>query len=172
MNNWLNTAVQKAYPKDPTSHARIPIVYKHRRERDSFYELPASQHSLLPSSIRELKGRHDCSVRVTRDQKTGEVLAAIIKSRVSDLDLYLPSEPLDCRISVNLEMRYDGDLEGLVSTSRADPRPERNKDRLSYQQGPYTADLTQVTMVNVRIAPLQMMKTAHIFRPRRERGSQ
>jgi polynucleotide 5'-triphosphatase len=124
-------------------------VYLHRRERDRFYELPPSEHSSLPASIRkELHPRHTVKVRVTHDQKTGQLLAKIIKARVADMDLYNPRFPLDCRISVNLEMRYDGDVEALIAgaTTRM---PDRNKDRLSYTQSHYQIDLTQVTVADV-----------------------
>jgi polynucleotide 5'-triphosphatase len=96
-----------------------------------------------------LNPRHTVKVRVSHDQKTGQLLAKIIKTRVADLDLYNPRFPLDCRISVNLEMRYDGDVEGLVSSADSARMPDRNKDRLSYTQSHYQIDLTQVTIADV-----------------------
>jgi len=124
-------------------------LYAHRRERDRFYELPPSAHSSLPACIRaELNPRHTVKVRVSHDQKTGQQLAKIIKARVADLDLYNPRFPLDCRISVNLEMRYDGELEGLIASTENSRMPDRNKDRLSYTQSHYQIDLTQVTVAD------------------------
>lgn len=130
---------------------RVQIVYAHRYERDRFYELPPSAVKNLPGPIREqLNPRHTVKVRVTHDQKTGQQLAKIIKARVADLDVHNPRFPLDCRISVNLEMRYDGDIESLISSSEASSRiPDRNKDRLSYTQSHYQIDLTQVTVADV-----------------------
>jgi polynucleotide 5'-triphosphatase len=78
---------------------------------------------------------------VTHDEKTGQQKpgAKIIKSRVASLDLYNPRFPLDCRISINLEIPYEGDVESLPAGS------VRHKDRLSYTQSHYQIDLTQVT---------------------------
>jgi len=80
-------------------------------------------------------------------KKTNEVLAKIVKARIADLDILLPRQPLDCRISVNLEMRYDGDIDGLAGGGDEAKRPDRNKDRVSYTQSHYQIDLTQVTQV-------------------------
>lgn len=68
-------------------------------------------------------------------------IAKIIKVRVADLEILNPGSPLDCRISINLEMRYDGDLQDLVQTAGS---PDRIKDRLSYKQSHYQVDLTQI----------------------------
>jgi polynucleotide 5'-triphosphatase len=118
---------------------------------DKFFELPPSLHTTLPPAVRaKLNPRHAVKVRVSYDQKTNEVIAKIIKVRLTDLDIFNPSYPLDCRISINLEMRYDGDLEDLIpSTSN----PDRIKDRLSYSQSHYQIDLTQVTqLVSVNVS--------------------
>lgn len=122
-------------------------MYLHRRETDKFYELSSAANASLPPAIRaQLNPRHTVKVRVTHDQKTNQVLAKIIKARVADFDMYNPQSPLDCRISVNLEMRYDGDIEALIAAEGA-RIPDRNKDRLSYTQAHYQIDLTQVTHV-------------------------
>lgn len=91
--------------------------------------------------------RKSVRVRVTHDQKTGEVLGKIIKARVADIDIHFPACPMDCRISVNLEMDWDGPSEELdqLAASQRDRQPNRNKDRLSYTHGHYQVDLTQVT---------------------------
>lgn len=81
---------------------------------------------------------------MTHDQKTQEVLGKIIKARVADLDIHFPELPMDCRISINLEMDWDGSLEELEGIPNPGDNPDRNKDRLSYTQGPYQIDLTQV----------------------------
>lgn len=145
--------MQETHPNNPANatrpRPRIPIVYAHRRETDRFYELPASSHSSLPACIRrQLNPRHPVKVRVTHDQKSGELLAKIIKVRVADLNIFAPQYAVDWRISINFEMRWDGDIEGLQVP--VDSR-ERMKDRLSYRHGEYQIDLTQVTMPDVSV---------------------
>ncbi|RDW89725.1 hypothetical protein BP6252_01757 [Coleophoma cylindrospora] len=149
LNEFLNQQVTETHPENPrqATKKRVPIGYRHRRERDRFFELPASAQAMLPPAIRaELNPRHTVKVRVTHDQKTNQLLAKIVKARVADLDMYCPQSVLDCRISVNLEMRYDGDIEGLIG-GEGTRLPDRNKDRLSYTQSHYQIDLTQVTQV-------------------------
>jgi hypothetical protein len=128
-------------------------VYKHRREIDRFYELPASMNARLPHALQELQSsKGPLKARVTFDQKTGDVLAKIVKARVHDLHLHLPMSPLDCRISVNLEWDWDGPVEEITSNQlpNRDKVPDRNKDRLSYTQGHFQVDLTQVTHATAR----------------------
>jgi hypothetical protein len=97
-----------------------------------------------------MPAKHSVKARLTYDQKTGEHLATIVKARVADIDLCMPHCPLDCRISVNLEMNWEGplqELENLADTAGPNGPPDRRKDRLSYTQGHYQIDLTQVTHV-------------------------
>jgi hypothetical protein len=86
--------------------------------------------------------------RVTYDQKTGQVLNKIIKARVADIDIHMPTNPMDCRLSINLEMDWDGPVEELeqLGPIQNDKSMDRQKDRLSYTQGHYQIDLTQVTV--------------------------
>lgn len=144
LNDFLNAQVRQAHPNNQEAVAknRVEIKYKHSREADSFYTLPPSMHGMIPPALREkLNPRHGVKVRITHDQKTGEPLAKIIKARIIDLDIYSPMTPLDCRISINFEMRFDGDVQDLGEKTSSD----RNKDRLSYTQSMYQIDLTQVT---------------------------
>lgn len=95
-------------------------------------------------------------MRVTyaQDPKEPKILAKIIKARIADIDIYNPQFPLDCRISINFEMRYDGDIEELKAISIDNRIADRNKDRLSYKQSHYQVDLTQVTQVtSVNVNP-------------------
>jgi mRNA capping enzyme, beta chain len=137
-------------PRNP-SHGgrRIQVLYKHRREIDRFFELSPDMQNRLPGAMRHLIGRKNVRVRVTYDQKTREILGKIVKARVADIDLHLPTCHMDCRLSVNLEMDWDGPVEELehMAASRAggERQPDRNKDRLSYTHGHYQIDLTQVT---------------------------
>jgi len=102
----------------------------------------------------QLNPRQTVKVRVSHDQKNGEVIAKIIKARIADLDIYNPASPLDCRISINFEMRYDGDIEELKAVGMDSRAPDRNKDRLSYTQSHYQIDLTQVTQTtSINVSP-------------------
>ncbi|KAL2061189.1 hypothetical protein VTL71DRAFT_7462 [Oculimacula yallundae] len=144
LNDFLNAQVRNAHPQNAEAVAknRVEIKYRHSREADTFYTLPTSMHHIIPPVLKEqLNPRHGVKVRVTHDQKTGQPLAKIIKARIIDLDIYSPLTPLDCRISINFEMRFDGDIQELGEKSGAD----RNKDRLSYTQSMYQIDLTQVS---------------------------
>lgn len=146
MNNFLNEAVKASMPT--TDATRIPLSYAHKKERDTFYEVNPNE---LPPVIRQnLNPRHKPKVRVTTDQKTGEVLAKIIKCRVADIDVYSPRTTVDWRVSVNLEMEYEGDYRSLpiVDAARGG-RGERNKDRMSYRHLAYQIDLTQVAKTEV-----------------------
>ncbi|KAL4929129.1 putative mRNA capping nucleoside-triphosphatase [Aspergillus undulatus] len=140
MNNFLNETVKNSMPQaDPN---RIPLSYAHKKERDSFYEVSPSE---LPPIIRQnLNPRHKPKVRVTHDQRTGELLAKIVKCRVADLDIYSPRTCVDWRISVNLEMSYDGDVSHLPPADTGRGASDRIKDRMSYRHLAYQVDLTQV----------------------------
>lgn len=136
-------------PRASNGASRVQVHYKHRREVDRFFELPMDLHGLVPAPVRARLGSRSRSirVRVTYDQKTGEVLNKIIKARVADISIHLPTCPMDCRLSVNLEMQWDGSVEELEqhAKNQTERQPDRNKDRLSYTHGPYQIDLTQVT---------------------------
>ena len=95
-------------------------------------------------------------MRITTEQKTGKEIAKIIKTRVADIDIYSPRTAFDWRVSVNVEMNFDGDMKDLVEVDRRDgKRADRNKDRMSYKHLAYQIDLTQVT-------PAEVSKTLHL----------
>lgn len=150
-NEYLNSLVVETDPRNPANaeQPRVPIHYKHRREIDKFFEIPPAMREQLPSCIQNLiPPKHTVKVRVTHDQKTKEILAKIIKARIADINLYFPMCPLDCRLSINLEMTWDGSVEELERLSAGrEGLPDRNKDRLSYSQSHYQMDLTQVTQM-------------------------
>ncbi|KAJ5170363.1 uncharacterized protein N7500_003146 [Penicillium coprophilum] len=143
MNNFLNEAVKASMPQ-PNS-TRIPLAYVHKKERDTFYEIQAAE---LPPVIRQnLNPRHKPRVRVTTDERTGEILAKIVKCRVADMDVCSPRTTVDWRVSVNLEMEYTGDVSNLPMIDTAATkggRGDRIKDRMSYRHLAYQVDLTQV----------------------------
>ncbi|KAL2174817.1 CYTH-like domain-containing protein [Thermothelomyces heterothallicus CBS 202.75] len=154
-NEFLNFLVQQTHPANKANAAlprpRLPIDYRHRHEVDRFFELPASvRDRLLPVCVaKPIASRgHGVKVRVTYDQKTNKVIGKIVKARIADMSLHFPDLPLDCRISINLEMDWDGtveELERMASSTGRPPTPARMKDRLSYKHGCYQIDLTQVT---------------------------
>ncbi|EEH07083.1 conserved hypothetical protein [Histoplasma capsulatum G186AR] len=149
LNDFLNDTVKSSVSQSGT---RIPLTYAHKKERDTFYQISSS--ALPPIIQHHLNPRHKPKVRVTTDQRTGAVLARIIKCRIADLDVYSPRTCLDWRISVNLEMNYEGDISelslpdepsSLVGAGAGAPRGgARNKDRMSYRHLAYQIDLTQV----------------------------
>lgn len=146
-NGWLNNRVEQT----SKSGSGPKIHYVHRREIDTFYNLGTEALKTLPPAMQQylntpqLRNR-GLKVRVSRDQKTGKEIARIVKARVADLDVYFPKGGMDCRISVNLEMEYDGDLPiDAGMQPGVDDEGERRKDRLSYKQCGYTVDLTQVS---------------------------
>ncbi|UNI24906.1 mRNA-capping enzyme subunit beta [Purpureocillium takamizusanense] len=147
-NEFLNQMVIQTDPRAGTN--RVQVHYKHRREIDRYFELPPDLQNRLPGCVRSRLGARarNVRVRVTYDQRTREVLDKIIKARVADIDLHMPSCPMDCRLSINLEMPWEGSVEELerLAASPVDRQPDRNKDRLSYSQGHYQVDLTQVTV--------------------------
>ena len=162
MNNFLNSKVQETHPDNPSSKMkRVPIDYLHRHEKDEFFELPSSYNSNLPPAVQQaLKDRnifhHAQKLRISRDQKTNQVLGKIIKTRIADLDILFPGMPLDCRISVNFEMRFDGGMEEIMALVTENRQPDRLKDRMSYTQSHYQIDLTQVSQSvsnNVSVFP-------------------
>lgn len=150
-NKLLNDAVQQSRVGGKAGRPRVPMEYKHTREVDTFYELPSAELAALPPEIRGIVtrqgGTKSVRVRVTRDRRSGEVLAKIIKARIRDLHVYSPRHEFDWRVSVNVELNWDGDLQSLLQTSSADHA--RNKDRVSYRHLCYQIDLTQVKATNV-----------------------
>ncbi len=72
---------------DKPGYHSSPIAYTHAHLVDSFYA----------SGDRE-------KIRVTRNNKTGEVIAAVKKVRLGNLDVYNPKRAADWRVSVNVEV--------------------------------------------------------------------
>ncbi|KAI8099206.1 CYTH-like domain-containing protein [Halteromyces radiatus] len=117
-NNMFNDLVNKSQAKDYKGER---IKYRHTRETDRFHDMG---------------GRKKC--RVTIDQQTGKIVpdGIIEKVRLEDLNIHSPTQPLDYRISINLEIPQSMPESPYIF--------ERNKDRLSYQHGGLNFDLTQV----------------------------
>lgn len=123
------------------------MTYKHTRETDTLYGLSEQTGVQLPKSFDSF-GRKQ-KVRITTDDKTGEILAKIIKTHVADLHVFCPKSLFDWRISVNIEMDFAGDTKDLVSMDKRDVKGDRKKDRMSYKHLAYQIDLTQVTSSEV-----------------------
>ncbi|KAL9078723.1 MAG: hypothetical protein Q9157_002368 [Trypethelium eluteriae] len=146
LNDFLNAEVQKSHARpSPGQRPRVKIHYEHKRERDSFHELTQAGFHTLPAPARHIIESQGLlkrtKVRITKDQKSGRESARIVKCRLVDLDIYCPREAFDVRISINLEIAYQGEIEESTKVKF----PDRVKDRLSYLHQAYQVDLTQVT---------------------------
>ncbi|KAH7058687.1 CYTH-like domain-containing protein [Macrophomina phaseolina] len=143
LNKFLNKTVQ-----DALRPPRSKIRYEHLRETDSFYVIDESLLASLPPSVRPYifsgNRMRKPRIRVTRDTNTKEIKAQIIKQRIGDLDIICPGEAFDCRISVNIEVRFNED----IAQFEAADEPPRMKDRMSYQHLHTQVDLTQVRSSN------------------------
>lgn len=147
INDFLNHCFKAAN----AGQERLPMTYVHTKEKDTFFELPADRYKSLPPSILEtLNPRHKLRVRVTTDLKTGQITKKIVKARIADLNVYSPKTAFDWRVSVNMEMPYEGEMEGLypLGGGVGSGEGDRNKDRVSYKSLVYQVDLTQVTDVS------------------------
>ncbi|KAK8214068.1 CYTH-like domain-containing protein [Phyllosticta capitalensis] len=139
LNDFLNKSLADSHKSN-----RPKMRYEHLREKDTFYHADDADLEALPPAVQPFiyaKGHHrKPRVRITRDQVTQKMKARILKARVADLDIYSPSEPFDCRISVNIELEIPEE----VSLLEAKDEIARLKDRLSYKHQHTQIDLTQV----------------------------
>ena len=161
LNGFLNKALIATQAAKPTAQSPIPppndrvrMDYKHTRETDTFFDLSQSGIFALPQSLTSVtnhpRSGAKTKVRITHDQKTGKELAKIVKARIADLDIYSPQNQADWRISVNVEMDFQGDMRDLIELDKRDgKRADRSKDRMSYRHQAYQIDLTQVTAAEV-----------------------
>ncbi|KAL8767293.1 MAG: hypothetical protein Q9209_006131 [Squamulea sp. 1 TL-2023] len=153
LNKCLNKALLDSRPPLPGApprkgEPRLPLDYVHTYETDTFYDLSANAMNALPPFLHGYIGRgKQPRARITTDQKTGKVTRMIIKVNVNDIEIYSPQTPFDWRVSVNLEVKYDGNVKDLVESTEGKDRKslDRNKNRMTYKHGPYQVDLTQVT---------------------------
>jgi len=129
-NVLLNRLKESSDKPGPQSS---PIAYAHSHLLDSFYA----------SENRE-------KIRVTRNEKTGDVVASVKKIRLGNLDVYSPKRAVDWRISVNVEVPVPHPL--------GSPTHLRRKDRISYSHEEFVVDLTQVTSFG---APGSQMEIIH-----------
>jgi polynucleotide 5'-triphosphatase len=147
MNMYLNSQVQASIAPGAS---RAPVAYQHTREVDIFYELGQAQFATLPEGVKRLinAGGARQRIRVTRDQKTNQVIRTMIKHRIGNLEISSPQTEWDYRIGINLEINYPGsidNLEPVVEPGKNLESMKRQKDRMSYSwMGAYQVDLTQV----------------------------
>jgi len=123
------------------------MSYRHTHETDTQYGLSQQGTMQLPPTLAH--GKKQPKVRITTDDKSGEILAKIIKMPVADIHVYCPRTLFDWRISVNIEMDFSGDMKDLVALDKRDTKGDRKKDRVSYKHLHYQVDLTQVTSNDV-----------------------
>jgi polynucleotide 5'-triphosphatase len=125
-NRILNGRVEDQ--RDP-SYSGAPIRYDHYREIDFFH--PAE---------RGARGK----IRVTQDEKTGQIkpMGIIQKTRLADMNVFVPRRDFDFRISVNTEEP--------MPLPQNPPTHQRRKDRVSYKHQIFQIDLTQVKTAQVR----------------------
>lgn len=150
----LNDAVARSHGLAGTvTKPRAKIAYVHRHEVDSFYPLPPAELHGLPPAIIPLatQGGRQTKVRVTKDQKTGEIIAQIVKVRVAEINVHSPLTPFDWRVTISAEAKWDGDVKMLMAQvaggARNKAQPDRIKDRVSYKHQFCQIDLTQVKPV-------------------------
>ncbi|GAA98734.1 hypothetical protein E5Q_05422 [Mixia osmundae IAM 14324] len=119
-NQMLNTRFAESNKQEYDGER---IQYVHTRHLDSIHSFPSDNFAKL---------------RVTTDQKTGQVVpnGVIIKRKVADMNVYCPKRSFDYRISVSIESPT------VMPTDR--PSRQRYKDRLSYRHQITQIDLTQV----------------------------
>jgi polynucleotide 5'-triphosphatase len=158
MNRFLNEQVGQS--KVPEA-ARANIDYHHTREVDTFYALGPQEVQQLPPMIQTvIEHAGPQRVRVTRDQKTNEVIRSLIKLRVQNLDISSPATEWDYRIGINLEVTYPGPIDHLEPAAEQGKSAEsmkRQKDRMSYSwMGAYQVDLTQVIQGPVKNHELEL----------------
>ncbi|KAH7402416.1 CYTH-like domain-containing protein [Pyrenochaeta sp. MPI-SDFR-AT-0127] len=166
MNLYLNTQVQRSNaPESP----REAVHYQHTHEVDIFYELDQQGFSSLNPIVQRLISQSGSRqrVRVTRDEKTGQFLRAIIKHRIANLEISSPQTEWDYRIGINLEINFPGPIDNLQPTVEAGRSPEsmkRHKDRMSYSwMGAYQVDLTQVAQGQTKNHELELELDAGVL---------
>ncbi|GJE88498.1 mRNA capping enzyme [Phanerochaete sordida] len=116
LNELKLKSTQPGYPSSPLEYTHLHLV-------DNFF----------PS---DSPGDRE-KIRVTRQEKSGEVVACMRKVRLGSLDIYSPKRHADWRISVNMEIPVPPPL--------GTPTLTRRKDRMSYTHEEFIVDLTQVT---------------------------
>lgn len=138
-NQILNARVEESAAK---AYRGAPIKYSHRYETDEFYSADGQ-----PSG----PGRGK-KVRVTRDQKTGQIPenGVITKERVADMNVFSPKRAFDFRISINIERPSASRTPRRSWLRRADVL---SKPQLNNREGhPHTEDSRTVSRIVIKCA--------------------
>ncbi|BFZ55388.1 mRNA-capping enzyme subunit beta [Savitreella phatthalungensis] len=129
-NEHLNREVERSNAKPRARHG---IAYVHTRETDTVYEKGGA------------RTQGSRGLRITRNDKTGQVSACIIKHQVAQLNITCPNSAFDLRISINHEEAKDVPEAIESSSSGYTASSIRQKDRLSYTHQHIRMDLTMIT---------------------------
>jgi len=124
--------------KTAPSQSSTPLDYHHLYLVDSFYQADGNERE---------------KVRVTRNEKTNQVVECVRKVRLGDLNIYSPKRAADWRVSVNVELPGAFLCYACICLSNiqkvshpiGSASMTRRKDRLSYSHEEFSIDLTQVT---------------------------
>jgi hypothetical protein len=146
LNEFLNNLSHRSFKEvhDGSNPGRECIRAAHTIEVDEFFELTREGLQELPRSFLEYLPRgREVKVRRTMSTKTNELRAQIIKTRIADLEVYSPMTAFDYRISISLEIPWDGPPQHLQASK--DSGRDRQKDRVSYRHHAYQIDLTQIS---------------------------
>ena len=160
-----------------TNPDREVLRHKHLKESDEFYELTQEGRNALPQALSHwLKAsRHAPKVRKTFSQGSNVLDKQIIKLRIADLEVYNPSSMFDYRVSLSLEVPWDGEPHHLAPPRETDR--DRMKDRISYRHMSNQVDLTQITYhgsakkeheLEVEISPGSIEQEFALLRARKE----
>jgi len=103
-------------------------------------------HSKVVDSFHS-SGTSGNKLRLTVDERTGNVKASVIKERIANINVYCPRRKVDWRVSVNTETP--------VPPPVGPPIYSRRKDRMTYTHQAFQIDLTQVN------ATSESAKTQH-----------
>jgi polynucleotide 5'-triphosphatase len=170
MNQFLNSTTEASQ-----AAGRVKILYEHLYQTDTFATLSPAGLAALPASVQKRPVGRELRLRTSRNTKTNEIIAHIVKVPLGDLHIQNPCDPYDCRISMNLEVNFppDVDISELIEPHSHDrpPPPERRKDRLSYKHLAYSIDLTKVESHGVPSKyELELEVDANVLRQQIERG--
>lgn len=138
-------------PAGPVDPHLSPVTYAHTVEWDEYYTLTPQGRQNLQGLAHWHNAKHAMKVRRTFVKATGEMKAQIVKTRVSDLEVFNPNSAFDYRISISLETPWNGEASELMP-DEGGPRGggagaganDRQKDRVSYKHHDYQIDLTQI----------------------------
>lgn len=143
LNKMLNATLASS-----VEPGRQAIKYARRDEIDSFTDLSPEGIESLPQRLQSLATRgKELRLRTTRAEKSGEVIACIVKVPIDHRQIFNPYG-YACRISINVEVDFmQANIKPMTiaPTIEKPAQPDRKKHRLSYTHlDTYSIDLTTV----------------------------